>query len=111
MADLRAKLGSSPDGLTQAEAKKRLTQYGPNEIEEIKTNEILKFLSYFWGPIPWMIEAAVDSVGRGTALAGFRHHPASASGQCCCRILGGTPGGQRDRRLEGHAGDKSPGET
>ena len=32
---------------------------GPNEIAEKKTNEILKFLSYFWGPIPWMIEAAV----------------------------------------------------
>ena len=59
MADLQAKLGSSPDGLTQAEAQKRLSQYGPNEIEEKKTNEILKFLSYFWGPIPWMIEAAV----------------------------------------------------
>src|SRR5271155_3521591 len=53
------KLESSPDGLTQAEAQKRLTQYGPNEIEEKKTNELLKFLSYFWGPIPWMIEAAV----------------------------------------------------
>ena len=39
--------------------KKRLTQYGPNEIEEKKTNPFLKFLSYFWGPIPWMIEAAV----------------------------------------------------
>ena len=50
---------SSPDGLTQAEAEKRLTKYGPNEIEEKKTNLILKFLSYFWGPIPWMIEAAV----------------------------------------------------
>jgi H+-transporting ATPase len=59
MPDLRAKLGSSPDGLTQAEAKKRLIQYGPNEIEEKKTNEVLKFLRYFWGPIPWMIEAAV----------------------------------------------------
>src|SRR5271165_2202305 len=59
MPDLQAKLGSSPDGLTQAEAQKRLTQYGPNEIIEKKTNEILKFLSYFWGPIPWMIEAAV----------------------------------------------------
>jgi H+-transporting ATPase len=59
MPDLQAKLGSSPDGLTQAEAQKRLTQYGPNEIEEKKTNEVLKFLSYFWGPIPWMIEAAV----------------------------------------------------
>jgi len=52
-------LGSSPDGLTQAEATKRLAQYGPNEIEEKKTNAILKFLSYFWGPIPWMIEVAV----------------------------------------------------
>ena len=53
------KLGSSPDGLSQTEAEKRLAQYGPNEIEEKKTNELLKFLSYFWGPIPWMIEVAV----------------------------------------------------
>jgi H+-transporting ATPase len=59
LAEVEKKLGSSPDGLTEAEAQKRLTQYGPNEIAEKKTNEILKFLSYFWGPIPWMIEAAV----------------------------------------------------
>jgi len=59
MPELQAKLGSSPDGLSQAEAEKRLTQYGPNEIEEKKTNLFLKFLTYFWGPIPWMIEAAV----------------------------------------------------
>jgi H+-transporting ATPase len=59
MADLQKKLGSSPDGLSQAEAQKRLAQYGPNAIAEEKTNEVLKFLSYFWGPIPWMIEAAV----------------------------------------------------
>ena len=59
MLELQAKLGSSPDGLSQAEAQKRLTQYGPNEIEEKETNAFLKFLSYFWGPIPWMIEVAV----------------------------------------------------
>ena len=59
MPELQTKLGSSPDGLSQAEAQKRLTQYGPNEIEEKKTNPLLKFLSYFWGPIPWMIEVAV----------------------------------------------------
>jgi H+-transporting ATPase len=59
MAEVEKKLGSSKEGLTQAEAEKRLTQYGPNEIEEKKTNLLLKFLSYFWGPIPWMIEAAV----------------------------------------------------
>lgn len=59
LTEVEKKLGSSPDGLSQAEAKKRLAQYGPNEIEEKKPNELLKFLSYFWGPIPWMIEAAV----------------------------------------------------
>ena len=59
MAEVEEKLGSSPEGLTEAEAQKRLKQYGPNEIEEKKTNPILKFLSYFWGPIPWMIEVAV----------------------------------------------------
>ena len=59
MAELQAKLASSPDGLSQAEAEKRLARYGPNEIEEEKTNLFLKFLTYFWGPIPWMIEAAV----------------------------------------------------
>src|ERR1700728_3174664 len=59
MPELQKKLGSSPDGLSQAEAAKRLTQYGPNEIEEKKQNVLLKILSYFWGPIPWMIEVAV----------------------------------------------------
>jgi H+-transporting ATPase len=59
MAEVEKKLGASPSGLSQTEAAKRLAQYGPNEIEEKKTNELLKFLSYFWGPIPWMIEAAV----------------------------------------------------
>ncbi len=59
MPELQAKLESSPDGLSQAEARKRLTQYGPNEIEEKKANPFLKFLSYIWGPIPWMIEVAV----------------------------------------------------
>ncbi|MGC1545953.1 MAG: plasma-membrane proton-efflux P-type ATPase [Candidatus Acidiferrales bacterium] len=59
MPEVEKKLTSSPKGLTQAEAQKRLAQYGPNEIAEKKANVFLKFLSYFWGPIPWMIEAAV----------------------------------------------------
>jgi len=59
LPEVERKLGSSPDGLSQAEAQKRLIQYGPNEIEEKKTNPLLKFLTYFWGPIPWMIEVAV----------------------------------------------------
>ncbi|MGO8718433.1 MAG: plasma-membrane proton-efflux P-type ATPase [Acidobacteriaceae bacterium] len=59
LPEVEKRLGSSPDGLSQAEAQKRLTQYGPNEIEEKEINPFLKFLTYFWGPIPWMIEVAV----------------------------------------------------
>lgn len=59
LEEVEKMLASSPDGLTQAEAEKRLGQYGPNEIEEKKANPLLKFLSYFWGPIPWMIEIAI----------------------------------------------------
>jgi magnesium-transporting ATPase (P-type) len=34
-------------GLSQAEAKQRLAQYGFNELPEKKVNAVLKFLSYF----------------------------------------------------------------
>jgi len=50
---------SPKTGLKSSEAKERLRVAGPNEIPEKKVNPIIKFLSYFWGPIPWMIEAAV----------------------------------------------------
>ena len=59
MAELEKKLDSSAERTQSSRGAKRLTQYGPNEIEEKKTNPFLKFLSYFWGPIPWMIEVAV----------------------------------------------------
>ena len=45
-------------GLTPTEAGSRLTKYGRNTIEEKKKSAIALFLAYFWGPIPWMIEAA-----------------------------------------------------
>jgi H+-transporting ATPase len=38
MPELLTKLGSSADGLSQAEAAKRLKQYGPNAIAEKKDN-------------------------------------------------------------------------
>jgi H+-transporting ATPase len=59
LPELQAKLESSPAGLTRAEAERRLGQYGFNEIPEKKINPLAKFLGYFWGPIPWMIETAV----------------------------------------------------
>ena len=52
------KLSSSEKGLSSSEAAKRLEKYGPNTIEEKKVNPLRKFLGYFWGPIPWMIEVA-----------------------------------------------------
>ena len=57
--ELLSKLSASKGGLSSTEAEKRFAQYGPNEIQEKKVNPLLKFLRYFWGPIPWMIEAAV----------------------------------------------------
>ena len=45
-------------GLTQAEAKQRLEKFGYNELPEKHVNPLLKLLTYFNGPIAWMIEAA-----------------------------------------------------
>jgi H+-transporting ATPase len=58
-AELFKKLDSDQKGLSSDEAKQRLQQFGPNEITEKKVSPLRKFLGYFWGPIPWMIEAAV----------------------------------------------------
>ncbi len=58
VAELLVHLQSSPSGLSQAEAHRRLEQYGYNELPEKKVSPVLKFLSYFWGPIPGMIIVA-----------------------------------------------------
>jgi H+-transporting ATPase len=58
MDELRSELGVSSEGLSRAEAQSRLAKYGYNELPEEKTSPLLKFFSYFWGPIPWMIEVA-----------------------------------------------------
>jgi H+-transporting ATPase len=56
--DTAKRLGVNLDGLTSDEVAARRAQYGFNEIAEQKHSPLLKFLTYFWGPIPWMIEAA-----------------------------------------------------
>jgi H+-transporting ATPase len=58
LAALQAQLDATPDGLSAAEAQHRLIRYGPNELPEKRTNPIVRLLSAFWGPIPWMIEVA-----------------------------------------------------
>jgi len=65
--DLFEKFSSGEKGLSTLETKQRLEKYGYNEISEKKSNLFLKFFSYFWGPIPWMIEVA-------SILSAIIHH-------------------------------------
>jgi H+-transporting ATPase len=54
--------GSPPDshlsGLSERDVDRLREQYGTNEIAEEEKNRFLQFFTYFWGPIPWMIETA-----------------------------------------------------
>ncbi|MCP5524203.1 MAG: plasma-membrane proton-efflux P-type ATPase [Verrucomicrobiales bacterium] len=52
------RLSTDPKGLTSTEAAQRRQRYGPNALDEKRENPWVKFLGFFWGPIPWMIEAA-----------------------------------------------------
>ena len=53
-------------GLSAEDARSRLERYGENALPEERTSGLRKLLSYFWGPIPWMIEiAALLSAGAG----------------------------------------------
>ncbi len=45
-------------GLSEAEASRRLAQYGPNELATKRESAILKFLRWFFSPIPLMLLAA-----------------------------------------------------
>ncbi len=52
------KLDSAPTGLSAAAAAARLARDGRNAIETHTDSRWRKLASYFWGPLPWMIEAA-----------------------------------------------------
>jgi H+-transporting ATPase len=59
IAEILAKLGTDPKtGLDPSQLQERLSKYGPNALPEEKKSALSGFLAYFWGPIPWMIEAA-----------------------------------------------------
>ena len=45
-------------GLTEAEAARRLAQYGENALAEHHVSVLERLAHFFWGPIPWMIEVA-----------------------------------------------------
>lgn len=56
--ELLGKLDSDIHGLRDEELNARFEKYGYNELLEKKTSPFVKFIGYFWGPIPWMIEIA-----------------------------------------------------
>ena len=58
IASAYRKYNSSKDGLSSDEAKRRLAQYGPNALEDHTESKWHKLLLYFWGPLPFLIEAA-----------------------------------------------------
>lgn len=45
-------------GLSSKEAQKRALKYGENVLETKTKSIYLRLLTFFWGPIPWMIEIA-----------------------------------------------------
>ncbi len=49
----------SPGGLTNVEAEARLARFGPNEIPDEPPHTVREFAARFWGPVPWMLEAAL----------------------------------------------------
>jgi len=59
VAEILAKLGADPKaGLNPTQVQERLKKYGPNALPEEKKSALSGLVAYFWGPIPWMIEAA-----------------------------------------------------
>jgi H+-transporting ATPase len=49
---------SSREGLSSAEAALRLARFGPNTIADRTESKWHKLAAYFWGPLPFLIEAA-----------------------------------------------------
>jgi H+-transporting ATPase len=50
---------ADPPGLTGAEAARRLAESGPNTAGEKAPPRWRGFLAKFWGPVPWLLEAAM----------------------------------------------------
>lgn len=50
---------SLEDGITEEETKKRVSEYGYNEILEKKQSAILSIAKKFWGITPWMLEIVI----------------------------------------------------
>jgi len=64
----------SPENLVQVEVQDLLAEYDRDELPtQRKTHPIFVFLSFFWGPIPWLIEssAILSAVARRWEVSGI----------------------------------------
>ncbi len=48
-----------PGGLTSEEARRRLSEFGPNATPDAAPATLRRALGAFWAPVPWMLEAAI----------------------------------------------------
>ena len=55
----QAAAATIPTGLTGIEARRRLTEFGPNAVSEEAPKRWRVFLAKFWSPVPWMLEATM----------------------------------------------------
>jgi GntR family transcriptional regulator len=96
IAEILAKLGTDPKtGLNPAELQERLNKYGANALAEEKKSALSVIVAYFWGPIPWMIEAAALMALIVKDWGDFHDHRLAPVVQRITWILGGTRSFQR----------------
>ncbi|KAI4325388.1 hypothetical protein MLD38_030793 [Melastoma candidum] len=58
LVEVFEQLRTSKEGLTSEDAEARLVIFGPNKLEEKPENKFLKFLTFMWNPLSWVMEAA-----------------------------------------------------
>ncbi|CAE6420237.1 unnamed protein product [Rhizoctonia solani] len=56
--DVFTLLQCTEEGLTEAEAHRRLELFGPNKLESKEENAFLQFLGFMWNPLSWVMEGA-----------------------------------------------------
>ncbi|CAE6405720.1 unnamed protein product, partial [Rhizoctonia solani] len=56
--DVFTLLQCTEEGLTEAEAARRLELFGPNKLESKEQNAFLQFLGFMWNPLSWVMEGA-----------------------------------------------------
>ena len=87
-------------GLTLEEAAARLKKDGPNAIEEQHISPLKRFLTFLWGPIPWMIEIAAVLSAVVKHWEDFVIIFFMLALNAVGRLLGRVQGRQRDRSTE-----------